>query len=61
MLFDAGPSECFYPEYALDDYCDDLNNVPECNYDGGACCGSNVLTDHCDDCLCKGQKISKGS
>merc|ERR1719277_2296636 len=22
-----------------DDYCDDMNNNPECNFDGGDCCG----------------------
>ena len=29
-----------------------MNNNAECNYDGGDCCGYNVNTDHCSDCIC---------
>ena len=25
-----------------DEYCDDINNKKDCNYDGGDCCGCNV-------------------
>ena len=35
-----------------DDYCDDINNNFECNFDGGDCCGANVNTDYCNECLC---------
>ena len=35
-----------------DDYCDDINNNVGCNFDGGDCCGANVNTDYCDECLC---------
>ena len=35
-----------------DGYCDDLNNVEECNYDGGDCCGHSVDTDFCIICQC---------
>ena len=35
-----------------DDYCDDINNNIDCNFDGGDCCGANVNTDYCDECLC---------
>ena len=35
-----------------DDYCDDNNNNPGCNYDGGDCCGPNVNTLYCQECLC---------
>ena len=32
--------------------CSDVINNPECDYDGGDCCGSNVNTDWCTDCIC---------
>ena len=35
-----------------DTFCDDDNNNLECNYDGGDCCGPNVLTNFCTECLC---------
>ena len=36
-----------------DGYCDDdLNNLL-CGYDGGDCCGANVNTIYCSECLCK--------
>ena len=35
-----------------DGYCDDKNNVEECQWDGGDCCLDTVLTDYCDDCAC---------
>ena len=38
--------------YIGDSYCDDNNNNLECNYDGGDCCGPNVNTDYCTECLC---------
>jgi hypothetical protein len=44
-------------------YCDDINNVELCQYDGGDCCGSDVKKEYCDDCQCldpsKIKKISK--
>ena len=46
------PTSCAFPEYATDLYCDDLNNTPECNYDGGACCGQGVDRLFCDACEC---------
>ena len=33
-------------------YCNDQTNTAECNYDGGDCCGSNVNTQSCDNCIC---------
>ena len=38
--------------YIGDGYCQDYNNNLDCTYDGGDCCGSNVNTDYCDECLC---------
>ena len=35
-----------------DGYCDDINNNLDCTYDGGDCCGSNVNTESCSECLC---------
>ena len=33
-------------------YCNDETNNAECNYDGGDCCGSCVVTEHCIECQC---------
>ena len=33
-------------------YCDDDNNNEECGWDGGACCGNDVLAFFCSDCSC---------
>ena len=61
------PSGCGSPQWANDMYCDDENNNPSCNYDGGACCsnsasGKKVQTDFKYDKLnsnqCSGSKIS---
>ena len=35
-------------------YCNDENNNPDCNYDGGDCCGSCVVTEQCSECQCLG-------
>ena len=35
-----------------DNYCDDINNTPDCNFDGGDCCGSDVNTSWCIECQC---------
>ena len=35
-----------------DDSCDDVNNNQLCNYDGGDCCGANVIKQYCIDCDC---------
>ena len=35
-----------------DNYCDDINNHVDCNFDGGDCCGSNINTNYCSECLC---------
>ena len=44
--------DCAYPEFKKDGECDDENNFEACQYDGGDCCGPNVLTDFCTACLC---------
>jgi hypothetical protein len=35
-----------------DDSCDDVNNNPFCMFDGGDCCGVNVIKQYCIDCDC---------
>ena len=37
-----------------DGYCQDETNNGACNYDGGDCCGSCVVTEHCTECQCLG-------
>ena len=39
-------------DYIGDSYCDDENNNLECNYDSGDCCGPNVNTQYCTECIC---------
>ena len=60
--FSAGP--CLNDDLVADGYCDDDTNNLACNYDGGDCCGFEVLEDYCDDCDClegwdedEGQKL----
>merc|ERR1712179_833416 len=45
-------SNCQIPHWFGDNYCDDENNNSECGYDGGDCCGDNVNTTYCSECLC---------
>ena len=35
-----------------DGYCNDDTNNPDCNFDGGDCCGGNVNMQYCTDCQC---------
>ena len=35
-----------------DGYCDDATNNAECGYDGGDCCGDDVNTEYCNECIC---------
>ena len=43
---------CTNPSWTGDGYCDDINNIVECNFDGGDCCGPNVNTAYCNQCQC---------
>ena len=38
-----------------DGFCNDETNNPDCNYDGGDCCGSCVVTKHYSKCQCLGR------
>ena len=39
-------------DYFGDGYCDDTLNIPSCDYDGGDCCGPDVMTHFCYACEC---------
>ena len=41
-----------YADYIGDGYCDDDNNIEGCQFDGGDCCGEDVFTDYCWQCIC---------
>ena len=46
-------SECQeYIFFKGDGFCDDDVNTPECNFDGGDCCGENIAIGLCGICLC---------
>ena len=49
---------CPNSESTGDGFCDDPNNIFECDYDGGDCCGSNVNTQFCTDCLCPNKNLT---
>ena len=38
--------------YHGDGYCDDYRNKEACFFDGGDCCGSNINTAYCNECIC---------
>jgi hypothetical protein len=48
----SGTYTCASISYRGDGDCDDQNNTEECGYDGGDCCGDNVVTTHCTECQC---------
>merc|ERR1712021_244340 len=47
--------DCLGPHRSKDNYCDDQNNNPECDFDGGDCCQDEAAegwNQYCNDCLC---------
>merc|ERR1712062_806546 len=46
------PTACEFPPWVGDNFCDDGNNTPGCDYDGGDCCGDDVNTTYCSLCEC---------
>ena len=50
------PTGCAIPNWYNDNWCDDGNNIAECNWDGGDCCpstNSNTnLNQYCTTCGC---------
>ena len=35
-----------------DGFCNDVSNNPECNFDGGDCCGLCIVKSQCSQCIC---------
>jgi len=50
---------CGSPGWATDNFCDDENNKPGCNFDGGACCHNplDIWDKFCKDCECKNGRL----
>jgi len=51
----ANPNGCAVPSWKADGFCDDENNTPGCEYDGGDCCSGlcdTVNTTYCTACKC---------
>ena len=44
--------DCRHTSMVGDGYCNDEANIPECEYDGGDCCGPCIVTDYCFECEC---------
>ena len=59
--YSTTPPPCEKPSWKGDGYCDDMNNVASCDYDGGDCCGDNVDTSYCTQCLCLDPAFSTSS
>ena len=53
QLYNAG-CDSAVRNWIGDGFCDDQNNNGACNFDGGDCCGSNITTLHCSECICFG-------
>ena len=49
-----------FPSSVGDGYCNDESNNEECNYDGGDCCGSCIVTNLCSECSCLGNVTGNG-
>merc|ERR1712151_1076360 len=43
---------CGSPQYKGDGNCDDENNNKACAFDGGDCCGTQVVKTYCKVCKC---------
>ena len=56
LFFQETPPQggCGSPQWANDNFCDDENNNPGCNFDGGACCNnqSSGWDNFCNVCAC---------
>ena len=47
-----GIKKCQYPVFKGNGKCDDANNILECDYDGGDCCGCTIEKGTCTECEC---------
>ena len=52
MCFKSTGCDSDVPYYIGDGWCDDENNNESCGFDGGDCCGPNVNTQYCTECIC---------
>ena len=52
LLQECACKECSPLGWHNDGYCDDILNNENCAWDGKDCCGENVVTTYCSDCLC---------
>ena len=52
LLFSFLVPGCDYVALVGNGFCNDENNNPDCNYDGGDCCATNVNTNTCSECAC---------
>merc|ERR1712157_428485 len=43
---------CGGPAFKADKHCDDDNNYKSCDWDGGDCCGPDVIKHYCEECKC---------
>ena len=59
LLFYLEIKRCKYPVFKSDGKCDDENNIPECDWDGGDCCGCNIVKGVCSECACKDPEMQK--
>ena len=41
-----------------DGFCNDETNNPECNFDGGDCCGPCTVIDQCSQCTCLQSEVT---
>ena len=51
---------CQLPDIVGDGYCDDETNTFICGFDGGDCCGDNIIAGNCHQCMCL-SKLTKES
>ena len=52
MCFKSTGCSSDIPHWIGDGWCDDENNNESCGFDGGDCCGPNVDTQYCTECIC---------
>ena len=45
-------SRCPFLGFRGNGLCDDANNIPECDFDGGDCCSHFLEKGHCEECAC---------
>ena len=48
----SNSGDCINLAWVGDGYGDDSTNNEACGYDGGNCCGANVLTEYCSEFFC---------